>query len=228
MFGECELAAPPDYIREVTRYIQRWQQTGRFAHAVKLAQDLGYTRTIANAFMAEGLPPQYFYLAMQESSFDRFVIGPPTRWGIAKGMWQFIPETGAEYGLKIGPMFQAPKVDPEDERFNWNKATVAAAKYVKDIYSTDAQASGLLVMASYNWGEHRVIDLVRTMPQNPRDRNFWQLLAKHGTSCRCRPTITCSTSCRRRSSARTPACSDSTSTTRWRSPSRTDAGRGPF
>ena len=29
---------------------------------------------------------------------------------------------------------------------------------IKDIYSTDAKASGLLVMASYNWGEHRVID----------------------------------------------------------------------
>lgn len=180
MFGECELAAPPDYIREVNRYIQLWQTTGRFARDVKLAQDLGYTRTIANTFMAEGLPPQYFYLAMQESNFDAFTVGPSTRWGFAKGMWQFIPETGTKYGLKIGPLFQAPRVDPQDDRFNWNKATVAAAKYVKDIYSTDAQASGLLVMASYNWGENRVIDLIRTMPPNPRDRNFWQLQAKFG------------------------------------------------
>ena len=33
-------------------------------------------------------------------------------------------------------------------------------------------------MASYNWGEHRVIDIVRTLPKNPKERNFWQLLAK--------------------------------------------------
>jgi membrane-bound lytic murein transglycosylase D len=81
--------------------------------------------------------------------------------------------------LRIGPRAGAPGVDPADERMNWQKATGAAATYVKDIYATDAQASGLLVMASYNWGEHRIIDLLRTMPSNPRDRNFWQLLAKH-------------------------------------------------
>ena len=175
-FGECDVAAPPDYIREVTRYIERWQRTGRFARAVKLAQDLGYPPKITAAFMAQGLPPQYFYLAMQESDFNAFRSGPRTRWGIAKGMWQFIPETGARYGLRIGPLAAVPQPDPVDERLHWEKATGAAARYVKDIYSTDAQASGLLVMASYNWGEYRVIDLLRKMPADPRERNFWKLL----------------------------------------------------
>jgi hypothetical protein len=36
----------------------------------------------------------------------------------------------------------------------------------------------LLVMASYNWGEHRVIDRVRELPANPRDRNFWKLIER--------------------------------------------------
>lgn len=66
--------------------------------------------------------------------------------------------------------------DPGDERFNFPKATSAAARYIKDIYKTDAQASGLLVMASYNWGEGNIINLLRRMPENPRDRNFWNLL----------------------------------------------------
>jgi hypothetical protein len=66
-----------------------------------------------------------------------------------------------------------------DDRFNWEKATPAAARYIKEIYSTDAQASGLLVMASYNWGEYRVIDLLRQMPKDPRQRNFWKLLAQY-------------------------------------------------
>ena len=170
----------PDYIREVNRYIQRWQSTGRFTRALKLAQDLGYPQRITQALMAQGLPPQYFYLAMQESDFDRFRSGPPTRWGIAKGMWQFIPETGQKYGLKIGPLYAVPRPDPIDERLQWQKATDAAAHYIKDIYATDAQASGLLVMASYNWGERRVIDILKTMPADPRQRNFWQLLAQHG------------------------------------------------
>jgi len=179
MFGECELAAPPDYIREVNRYIQMWQRTGRFERAVNLANRMGYTRRIASAFMAQGLLPQYFYLGMQESSFDPFTSGPRTRWGIAKGMWQFIPTTATMYGLRVGPRADVAGGDPVDERFNWEKATDAAAKYVKNIYATDAQASGLLVIASYNWGERRVIDILKRMPNNPQDRNFWQLLAKH-------------------------------------------------
>jgi pSer/pThr/pTyr-binding forkhead associated (FHA) protein len=179
LFGECDAAAPSDYVGEVMHYINRWQSTGRFMSALKRAQDAGYPRTIAAAFMAQGLPPQYFYLAMQESSFNPHAIGPPTRWGIAKGMWQFIPETGQRYGLRPGPMVSQANVDQFDDRFNWEKATPAAARYIKDIYSTDAQASGLLVMASYNWGEFRVIDLLRQMPADPRQRNFWKLLSQY-------------------------------------------------
>jgi len=66
-----------------------------------------------------------------------------------------------------------------DDRLDWEKATVAAAGYIKELYATDAQASGLLVMASYNWGERRVVDRLRRMPLNPRERNFWTLLAQH-------------------------------------------------
>ncbi|MEO6236858.1 MAG: FHA domain-containing protein, partial [Vicinamibacterales bacterium] len=179
IFGECEVAAPPEYLREVHHYIKKWQSTERFARAVRLAQQRGYTQRIASTFIARNLPPQYFYLAMQESSFDTFISGPPTRWGIAKGMWQFIPETGARYGLHIGPRASVTGTDVGDDRLNWEKATDAAARYVKDIYATDAQASGLLVIASYNWGEHRIIDLLRTMPADPRERNFWKLLTKY-------------------------------------------------
>ena len=179
MFGECDAAAPPDYIGEVMRYVQKWQSTGNFERALKRAQSAGYPAKIASAFMAQNLPPQYFYLAMRESAFDPYAIGTPTRWGIAKGMWQFIPDTGKRFGLNIGPLARQSDVDQFDDRFNWEKATPAAARYIKDIYSTDAQASGLLVMASYNWGEVRVIDILKKMPQNPKDRNFWKLLAAH-------------------------------------------------
>ena len=59
------------------------------------------------------------------------------------------------------------------------KETKAAALYLQDLYGTDAQASGFLVMACYNWGENQVLPLIRSMPANPRDRNFWKLLSKH-------------------------------------------------
>ena len=179
MFGECEMAAPPEYLAEVNSYIRKWQSTPRFARDVMLAQQLGYTKKIAEEFQKQNLPAQFFYLAMQESDFNEVASGTPTRMGIAKGMWQFIPDTGKRYGLKIGPLAAFPRPDPVDERHQWEKATGAAARYIKEIYSTDAQASGLLVMASYNWGEQRIINMLRTMPANPRERNFWKVLEQH-------------------------------------------------
>lgn len=179
VFGECELAAPPEFITEVKSYIKKWQSSSRYKTAVDRAITNGYNVRIAKEFLDRGLPPQFFYLAMQESNFEPLISGPMTYKGHAKGMWQFIPETGEKYGLKTGPLFEFPRPDPGDDRHNWEKATVAASRYIKDIYSTDAQASGLLVIASYNWGEHRIIKLLQSMPANPKERNFWQVLAKY-------------------------------------------------
>jgi len=179
LFGECETAAPPEYLAEVGNYIRSWQKTGSFAASVKRAREMGYTKRIAEEFQKQDLPSQFFYLAMVESGFNEVASGPPTRWGYAKGMWQFIPDTAKTYGLTVGPLVAYPRPDPGDDRHKWEKATRAAAAYIKDIYSTDAQASGLLVMASYNWGENRIINMLRAMPLNPRERNFWKVLERH-------------------------------------------------
>ena len=68
---------------------------------------------------------------------------------------------------------------PLDDRFDTHRATDAAARYLRDIYNKEAQASGLLVIASYNWGPTNIRKRIRQMPDNPRDRNFWQLLKQH-------------------------------------------------
>jgi membrane-bound lytic murein transglycosylase D len=179
VFGECELDMPPDFEQEVLRYIKYWQSSGRFARDISLAKEKGYTNKISQALLERGLPIQFFYLALQESDFDPYISGPPTRKGIAKGMWQFIPETGLKYGLHLGPLVDLGRPDPADERDQADKATLAASRYLQTLYSTDAQASGLLVMACYNWGEDQVLPMVRAMPPNPRERNFWRLLAEH-------------------------------------------------
>ena len=179
IFGECELDMPADFKSEVDRYIKSWQSSPKLAQAIATAKSNGYVPAIASAFLQQGLPPQYFYLALQESGFDPYISGPVTRKGIAKGMWQFIPETAVKYGLHVGPLVDLRRPDPADERHQWRKETTAAVSYINDLYGSDAQASGLLVMACYNWGEEQVLPLVRSMPANPRERNFWQLLARH-------------------------------------------------
>ena len=179
IFGECELELPSGFVREVETYIAKWKSSGRLATAIHTAVEQRYVDRIASELLARQLPPQFFYLALQESNFDPFISGPPTRFGIAKGMWQFIPQTGQEYGLRIGPLAEFPRPDTRDDRHDWQKSTRAAAHYLQDLYSTEAQASGFLVMACYNWGEGQVLPLVRRLPNNPRDRNFWRLLAAH-------------------------------------------------
>jgi pSer/pThr/pTyr-binding forkhead associated (FHA) protein len=176
VFGECEVDMPEEFVDEVERYIQEWKRSDRLERAVQHAQDLGYDRLIVDNMLERHLPPQFFFLAMQESGFDSSLCGPQTRYGIAKGMWQFIPSTAVYYGLRTGPLVQLARTDPHDERHQSDKATRAAAEYLRDIYDTEAQASGLLVLASYNWGPNAVRGLVREMPENPRERNFWSFL----------------------------------------------------
>jgi hypothetical protein len=179
IFGECEINMPPGFVTEVQNYIRKWQSSARLEKAIRTAQEKGYRSKISDEMLAQGLPPQFFYLALQESNFDIYTVGPKTYKGYAKGMWQFIPETAIKYGLRVGPLVDLSRPDPGDERHNFEKATSAAASYLKFIYSTDAQASGLLVMSSYNWGEEKIVKLLRSMPANPKDRNFWRLLTSY-------------------------------------------------
>lgn len=181
IFGECEINMPSGFVSEVKNYIKKWQSTNRLERAIRRAESNGYKNKIVEEMLRYHLPPQFFYLALQESDFNLNKCGPETRHGIAKGMWQFIPETGRKYGLRIGPLYLLTRADPRDERHHFEKSTEAAAQYIRDIYATRAQASGLLVMASYNWGEDKVINLIDRLPENPRERNFWKLLEKYQT-----------------------------------------------
>lgn len=177
-FGECDASMPADFVQTVRKYIGYWKSTSRLHEALARAQANGYTVKIVETLKANDLPPHFFYLALKESGFDVKACGPATRYGYAKGMWQFIPPTAKDYGLLVGPWADFQIYDPRDERHDFEKSTAAAAKYLQDLYATKAQASGLLVMACYNWGESNILPLIERLPENPRERNFWRLLAQ--------------------------------------------------
>jgi membrane-bound lytic murein transglycosylase D len=195
IFGESEFGVPAGFVRKVKNKIETYWKTpqgrSRLKSAFQRAREKGYTEFIARTMRAHSLPPEFFYLALQESGFDVKAVGPPTDWGIAKGMWQFIPKTARRYGLRLGPRKGRPVVDFQDERHDFGKSTRAAARYLQEIYSTEAQASGLLIIASYNWGEHRINDklehlpkgipekALRGIPENPDKRNYWRFLKRY-------------------------------------------------
>jgi serine/threonine protein kinase len=182
IFGECELTVPPTFLTEVQNRIKHWQNSGRFARAIQEAREKGYIPKIAEELSSQNLPPQLLYIALMESNFDEYLSGPQTPKGIAKGMWQFTPETAVKYGLRIGPLSRSRQPDPADERHQWSKATHAAALYLKDVYTSEAQASALLTIAYFNWGEVHLKPLLRNLDEDPRERNFWRLFPLHGQS----------------------------------------------
>ena len=87
---------------------------------------------------AYGIPNDFKYLPLVESGL-RGGVSPKG----AAGFWQFMPGTARMYGLKVNK-----KVD---ERYNLKKSTIAAAKYISELY--DIFESWTLVAAAYNVGD---------------------------------------------------------------------------
>ena len=185
-FGESELTIPPAFVDEVKVQIRYWTRGRRFVEGVRRAQVEGHDVAAVRALQRHGMPTEFFYLALQESDFKTDAVGPWTRYGHAKGAWQFIPETGKRYGLTPGPLVDTKKYDPLDERHDFDQAADAAARYMRDIYVHLAQASGLLVCASYNWGEGRVRKNMRQIERelsgidnSPEARTYWKFLTTY-------------------------------------------------
>jgi membrane-bound lytic murein transglycosylase D len=103
---------------------------------------------------AYGIPEDFKYLALVESGFGE---GASPRG--AKGVWQFMPGTARTYGLKVR--------DGVDERMNVRKSTVAACKYIKELYVEFN--SWTLAAAAYNNGE---IQIERAINRQNEDNYF--------------------------------------------------------
>jgi len=87
------------------------------------------------------LPEDFKYLAMIESELTNAVS--PSK---AVGFWQFLESTGKEYGLEINKEV--------DMRYNVEKETVAACKYLKDSYRKFG--SWTAAAAAFNCGNGRI------------------------------------------------------------------------
>ena len=120
-----------------------------------------YKQLIERIFAEEGVPQELVYLAQAESGFLPRAISRKN----AVGMWQFIAGTGATYDLVHTSAF--------DERFDPEKATRAAAKYLKDLYAR--YGDWYLAMAAYNCGAGAVDRAV----ERTGYADYWELLKRH-------------------------------------------------
>lgn len=141
----------------VENYIVFFQTRLRDRFEQWLARSSRYLTTMQQIFQQQGLPEDLVFLALIESGFN------PKAYSRAKaaGPWQFMKATGKKYGLRVDQWI--------DERRDPIKSTVAAAKYLKDLY--EMFGSWPLSMASYNAGEGRIM---RAMARTKAE-DFWGL-----------------------------------------------------
>jgi len=125
-----------------------------------LSRSAQYLPMIQDVFRAEGLPLDLAYVPLVESAFKPDALSRAQ----AKGMWQFMRGTALENGLKHDWYI--------DERAEPEKATRAAAKYLKTLYSTFGDWH--LALASYNGGPGRVQTAIK---RSGGVRDFWKLSA---------------------------------------------------
>lgn len=125
-----------------------------------LSRGMQFLPMIQDVFRAEGLPLDLAYVPLVESAFKPTALSRAK----ARGIWQFMRGTGLENGLTHDWYV--------DERAEPEKATLAAAKYLKTL-NTMFNGDWHLALASYNGGPGRV---QRAIKRSGR-ADFWTLTA---------------------------------------------------
>jgi membrane-bound lytic murein transglycosylase D len=141
----------------VEQFIQYFQTTGRKIFTNWLARSERYIPFMKNLLRENGLPEDLVYMSLIESGFNPYAYSRRK----ASGPWQFIYLTGKRYGLKANWWV--------DERRDPEKSTVAAAKYLKDLY--DIFECWYLAAAGYNAGEGKIVNAMRRY----KTEDFWEL-----------------------------------------------------
>lgn len=141
----------------VKAYIKGYVATKPEKAKIMLGKRLTYFPLFEQKMREYGIPLDLKYLAVVESALNPKAV---SRVG-ATGLWQFMPATGSEYGLRTNSAVE--------ERSDPVKSTDAAMRYLKDLYNQFGDWA--LALAAYNSGPTRVNNAIK----KAGSRNFWSI-----------------------------------------------------
>lgn len=151
---------PVTYNDKVKYWIKYFQGPGRKWFHKWLERSHAYLPLMKSTLASRNLPQDLAYVAMIESGFSPHAVSTAS----AVGYWQFIKSTAKRYDLEVTWWL--------DERRDHQKSTVAAARYLGDLYKLFG--SWYLTAAAYNMGEGRTGRLIKKYGT----KNFWVLSQK--------------------------------------------------
>lgn len=142
----------------VKSYIKTYVQIQTEKTRNMLGKRLTYFPLYEAKFQEYGVPEDLKFLSVVESALNAKAV---SRVG-ATGLWQFMPSTGSEYGLRTNTAVE--------DRSNPVKSTDAAARHLRDLYNHFDDWA--LALAAYNSGSGRVNAAIR----RAGSRNFWAIM----------------------------------------------------
>ncbi|MEZ5398815.1 MAG: lytic transglycosylase domain-containing protein [Bryobacteraceae bacterium] len=155
-FNAGAFRVPPENAAAVHEFVRFYNTRGRDHFQASLVRLNLYRPMIERIFAEEGLPVDLLWVGLVESGYSPVARSSKE----AVGMWQFIPETAARYGLST---------TGKDERTDPVKSTKAAARYLRFLY--ERFDDWALALAAYNAGEARVATLIKRTGV----ADFWRL-----------------------------------------------------
>jgi len=154
---DTELSIPwdkPSFQFWLAYYKNKWN---KFKLISQLDNFKIFYPTLRKIFEKEGVPEDLVFLAIVESNGNPAAVSKAG----AAGLWQLMPQTARLYGLKVNWYI--------DERFDIEKSTVTAARYLKYLYSLFGRWD--LAIAAYNAGPGTIFKRLKALGAE----HFWDL-----------------------------------------------------